>query len=172
MYRFSCCFVAFPLYRHNGSQPSFKQTYVKERNETENRFNSSSNCACVFCRSFHYTCNPECISSFCCCCFCFVVAENKKFDKYFLIFFFLRVRSYGTEIPESQLSLHSVILLTDWNNTLFTLAQLRTDLAWQHGLHWLSDEVKSYVISRLCTTNIYIYAQPLGWRNQEIYLNL
>lgn len=58
-------------------------------------------------------------------------AYNENFDKYFLVFF-SSVQGYGRETPELQLSLHThtnVILLTDWNKTLFTLAQLRSDLA-------------------------------------------
>lgn len=58
-------------------------------------------------------------------------AHNENFDKYFLVFFF-PVQGYGRETLELQLSLHThtnVILLTDWNKTLFTLAQLRSDLA-------------------------------------------
>lgn len=70
--RFVLLLCGISLYCDNGLQPSFKQTYMKERNDTENRFSSSSNFTCVFCRSFHCTCNLGCISSW-----------------FFVLFFFL-----------------------------------------------------------------------------------
>lgn len=135
------------LYCDNGLQPSFKQTYMKERNDTENRFSSSCNFTCVFCRSFHCTCNLGCISSWFFVLVFFLILDTSFWQ--ILSCFFFPVQGYRTETPELQLSLHNhtkAILLAGWNNTLFTLAQLRSDPGrlWPDLMDCTGFQTKSY----------------------------